>query len=94
MCLLDDSAAVEHDDPVSCQERQLQVVGDQQHACPIVRHLPEMSHDAGCRLQVKSRCRLIRDDELWLLHHRRGDQDTPRHAAGELKWVFSPDIRG
>ena len=37
---------------------------------------------------------LIRDDELWLLHHRRGDQDTPRHAAGELKRVFSPDIRG
>ena len=34
------------------------------------------------------------DGEIRFLHHRRGDQDTPRHAAGELKWVFSPDIRG
>ena len=82
--VLDDPAAVEHDDAVGDVPHDGQVVGDvdDRHAEPL-RQTADLVEEAGLRRHVEARRRLVHDDHVGLA--RRGPSRCTRAAAARRR---------
>ena len=86
--LLDDLALLHDDDPIGEVGDDAHIVGDQQNRrTQTILQVTHEVEDLSLDCHVKSRCRLVRDQQFGVEGKRHGDHRTLTLAAGELVGV-------
>ena len=92
--LLDDLAAVHHDDPLCTLGGQSQVVRDEQHGgAELTRHRADLVEDRLLHRDVQGAGRLVGDEQARFAGHPDRDQRALSHTARELVRVLLGALR-
>lgn len=79
-----DSATTDDRDTIAELCRLLHVVGREDQRFPLRLQTPEAVPDQVSGTQVQARGRLVKDNQIRIIHQRPGNQQTPLHSSRQI----------